>query len=950
MPSTFIPESLSFLSNVDDPEIAARLRETSRRVYGASGQALFGEVARAVAETTGAETVLVGIRELRGAEIFVRTLAFWYNGQLGDNFEYPLAGTPCERVTGRDFRYYNADALAQFSCPPSSELGVKSYIGLPLVSRDDTTLGVIVAMSTQPSVKPVWAEAMLRLFADRTVSEIERHDASRALENAEEAYRVIFEANEDPIFVLDVETTRIVAVNQKACVVYGYTREEFAQVSPRDVSSGEPPFTEVEAFNWMAHARHTGFAEFEWHRRNRDGSLHWDEVRLKSVIIGGQPRILAFTREITERKAAESALRASEAMYRAVFNSSLDGLAVVSRDYTVIDANPAGCQISGYSREETIGRNMVRDFPLDEDYQSARREFFEAAFAQGFVRGEDRMKTKDGRLLHIELRAAAVENRDEQLALFFMRDVTQAKLQELELRASEARLRATIDAAIDCIVTLDGSGTILDANPATLRCFGMEPAAIKGRDCATLLFPAETRAAFREVLADAASTGATARCAEILGQHADGRPILLELTIGVSQGSRELILIAYLHDLTERRNAERARAELEAQLRQAQKMEALGQLTGGIAHDFNNILTSTIGYIDLVQELGKEIKSEHRRYLQRAKRAGKRAQDLVQQMLTYSRGGRGQPRPVEVTTLVTEVVSMLEATLPSSIQIEVEAETEVPRIFLDPVNATQALMNLCINARDAMAGHGVLRIQTEQRQFDSCRCSSCKQPVAGSYVLISVADTGAGIDNAILERIFEPFFSTKAQGNGSGMGLATTHGIVHQVGGHIVVDNRSAGTTFALLFPSARATGLEDTELQNFAPSSDTQTLRGNVLVVDDNPAVGEFMRDLLRSWGLNVTVQQSAIRAEQAFCAAPQAFDLAVIDQTMPERSGLELSRGLQTRQPDFPIVLYTGFSDTVDEDIARKAGCIALLRKPVDAVRLKTIVRGILEKVSPA
>ncbi|MGD9602735.1 MAG: PAS domain S-box protein [Gammaproteobacteria bacterium] len=934
--------------NVGDV-FTAGLLEAATRVTAATGDAVFDEVARAVANLFDADIAFVGLRAERPEGPFIETCACWMDGQPADNIAYPLAGTPCEDVVGREFRYFPSDVCSGYADSDLIELRIQAYAGLPLIGADGRALGLIVAMSRRTLAHAAWIEPILRLFAERVTSEVERRSASIALRDAEESYRAIFDAAEDPIFVHDPASMRIVDVNAKACDVYGYSREEFAGVTVADISSGLPSFTADDAEYWIDVVKREGIAEFEWHRRNRDGSLHWDEVRLKAATIGGRPRILAFTREITDRKHAEDALRASEAMYRAIFNASMDGFALARQDGTLVDVNDALAAMTGFDRDEFVGRNAVTFLPPEHRAEGAA--FLRDVFDKGYARAEQKARAKDGHELRFEPRGVPVHYQGEPHALIVMRDITEARAQQRALMRSESRLRATIEAALDCIVAMDERGRVIDFNPAAVRLFGRPAETAAGQSFVELLVAPADRARVADEMSRAVAEMASPRAGrriEIACLDAAGREIPMELALGIARTRNLTIAIAYLHDLSERRASERAHTELEQQLRQAQKMEAVGQLTGGIAHDFNNILTSIIGYIDLARETdasdGEDGIVDVARFLQRARRAAKRAQDLVQQMLTYSRGSRGEARPVQVRRLVGEVLSMLEATLPASVQIEVEGSEELPVVSLDPVHATQALMNLCINARDAMHGRGVLTVELRQREVQGARCASCRHVIAGEFVEIGVSDTGEGMTPELLERIFDPFFSTKPQGKGSGMGLATTHGIVHQYGGHVLVESTpGAGTTFRLLLPPGIRAHTDESEPAPPEPRAVRRPLSGHVLVVDDNPAVGEFMRDLLSRWGLKVTFVQHALRASALFHQNPQAFRFVLLDQTMPEKSGLELARGMLAAAPEIPVMIYTGYSDALTEDAVVASGCRALLRKPVDTARLRAIAEEI-------
>ncbi|HTG96448.1 MAG TPA: ATP-binding protein, partial [Burkholderiales bacterium] len=380
-------------------------------------------------------------------------------------------------------------------------------------------------------------------------------------------------------------------------------------------------------------------------------------------------------------------------------------------------------------------------------------------------------------------------------------------------------------------------------------------------------------------------------------------------------------------DITERKRAEAERAQLEAQLRQAQRMEAIGHLTGGIAHDFNNLLAGIMGYVVLASE--RETATRDAKLmsdLDQALGSSRRARDLIQQMLTFSRGQRGAPRALALRHAVGESLKLLRSSLPSSLELS-SALTDVPPVMLDPVQLDQVLLNLSINARDAMNGSGRVAIAVGSQSMQAAVCSSCRKGFAGEYVELSVGDSGPGIPPPVLERMFEPFFTTKEVGRGAGMGLATVHGIVHENGGHILVETAAgSGTRFRLLWPIAA--GAAEPAREQPKARIVKSALRGRVLVVDDESAVGGFMRELLESWGLDAVHVTSPALAKEAFAG----YDLVITDQTMPGITGFELARELIARRPGLPVILYTGHGDRITQRDVEAAGIRALLHKPVE------------------
>jgi CheY-like chemotaxis protein len=293
-----------------------------------------------------------------------------------------------------------------------------------------------------------------------------------------------------------------------------------------------------------------------------------------------------------------------------------------------------------------------------------------------------------------------------------------------------------------------------------------------------------------------------------------------------------------------------------------------------------------------------------------------------------------------------EAVKLLRSTLPSTIELSMDIRAETRPVMVDPVQVEQILMNLCINARDAMNGSGPIDVSLSAATCDNAVCASCHQSFSGQFVVIAVHDHGPGVPIECHDRIFEPFFTTKDTGKGSGMGLATVHGIVHENGGHIIVHTTPArGAEFQALFKPVPATQTKSQPSRSTPETTNSKlpVLRGRVLGVDDDEAAGEFMQDLLTHWGLEVRLIRGAIEAREVFTLDSQSFDLAVLDQTMPHMTGIDLARHLLAIRPDLPIILYTGFSESLDDDVIRSSGVRALIRKPVNVEKLRSLINDL-------
>ncbi len=400
-------------------------------------------------------------------------------------------------------------------------------------------------------------------------------------------------------------------------------------------------------------------------------------------------------------------------------------------------------------------------------------------------------------------------------------------------------------------------------------------------------------------------------------------------------------------DITERMHAEADQARLQSELQQAQKMEALGQLTGGIAHDFNNILGIMLGYTELAVSHGvRSGQAQLVGYLKHVEKAGGRAKELVAQMLAFSRSEARDDKSLQLQPLIEEDLKMLFATLPAGIRVNTQFEADLPPVIMEPVQLNQLLMNLCTNARDAMEGQGSLTIRLGWARGLDTECAACRKPIKGDWIELSVTDSGSGIEPEELERIFDPFYTTKEVGKGTGMGLSVIHGIVRSHGGHILVATQpDKGTGFRLLFPPV----VEETPDAPAADPSSEELPHGHgeqVLVLDDEPDLGRFLGDLLESYGYRATVLTNSQEALERFKENPGEFDLLITDQTMPGMSGVELVKTLRQVHPELPVILNTGFSEDIDTDYAARLG-IRYLEKPVRSERLIQAVGELLKPV---
>jgi signal transduction histidine kinase/CheY-like chemotaxis protein len=390
-------------------------------------------------------------------------------------------------------------------------------------------------------------------------------------------------------------------------------------------------------------------------------------------------------------------------------------------------------------------------------------------------------------------------------------------------------------------------------------------------------------------------------------------------------------------DITERSKAEQEREGLREQLIRASKMEAVGTLAGGIAHDFNNILAGILGHVQLIDS---DLPADHpsRRHLRQVIAASERAATLVHQILSFSRQTPGERRPVSVGKVAREALSLLRAALPSTISIKCEVEASVDVVNADPTQLHQVFMNLGANAGHAIGSHdGKLTIKISNVVSAGFRPGFTTPLPAGDFVCIEVSDTGCGMNREVMERIFDPFFSTKPVNEGTGLGLAVVHGIVADHGGAIQVESEPGkGATFRIMLPAAEIQ-------QPVSVSRHAEPLRGNerILLVDDEELVLSALSQGLQRLGYSVQVESSGTAALEFFKKAPNSVDLVITDQTMPQLSGLELSAAIHAMRPELPIIIVTGYSPQLNGRSAESLGVAGVLGKPIDFGELTSLMR---------
>ncbi len=640
--------------------------------------------------------------------------------------------------------------------------------------------------------------------------------------------------------------------------------------------------------------------------------------------------------DITESKQAEEALR----LFSHSTDSSVDGIAIGDLEGRITYVNDAFAGMFGYSEEEMIGKEISSIY-LENQLPVLKNALAETM--KGHWKGELIGKRKDGKQFPIAVSSSRVVDDDGNVVahMTVQRDITERKQAEKALRESEWRYRDLFESANDLIQSVDDSGKFVYVNRQWRKVLGYSEEEIRKLTFIDILHPnhvSHCMEIFQRVC-----RGEAVDSVETVFMSKDGSEIFVEGKINLHLEDGEFIATrGIFRDITERKQAEEEKERLEIQLRQAQKMEAIGTLSGGIAHDFNNILAAMLGYADMAQ---REVPENNRVHsdLEAVLKAGDRAKDLVKQILAFSRQTEHESQPIQIHPVVKEVLKLLRASLPATIEIQEDINPNCGAVMGDPTQIHQILMNLCANAHYAMRETGgVLKVRLDAVDVDAKQVRANPNLSKGPYVVLTVSDTGHGMDSVTLERMFEPFYTTKPVGEGTGMGLSTTHGIVRSYNGAIVVTSElGKGSTFKVYLPKLKVETAEKVSDAEMIPRGSE-----NILFVDDEEVLADLGQRTLRNLGYNVTVRTSSVEALEAFRAQPDRFDLVVTDQTMPNMTGVEFATEVMHIRPDMPVILITGFSEIVTSEKAKQLGIRDYILKPVMMAELGTAIRQVLDE----
>jgi PAS domain S-box-containing protein len=753
-----------------------------------------------------------------------------------------------------------------------------------------------------------------------------RQSIETALRKSEEKYRDIFENVSDLLFSHDLEGN-FTETNLGFISEYGYNEGELVNRNIRDVVCEE---YKDEVRNYLVRIKENGVDEGLMTVRTKDGRKR--VVEYKNSLIATRSGIVGVrgcARDITERIKVETALRESEARYRSIVTGFDGMICVCGRD----------------DRIEFMNRNFIDFLGSDPTGKLCSEVLSEMNYKCPWC---DREEVFQGKTVRKEVRAfggdrwyyavnSTIYHSDDNISKQAMiLDITGRKEAEKALKREKNKFQALVEESPFGVALVSEKGDYLYVNPKFVEIFGYALEEIpNGRAWFRKAYPdREYRQSiiskWKRDIVDVPLGAAISRTFDVSCKSGPGKSIHFRM---VALETKQWVVI--YEDVTEKE-------QLESQLLQAQKMEAIGVLAGGIAHDFNNILYAIMGFTELSM-LKLPESSRARENLKKVLGATHRAKDLVRQILTFSRKDELKKEALKLQPIVTEAIKMLRTSIPATIEIRQNIDEESDIILGNSIQIQQILMNLCTNAFHAMRSTGgTLDVAVAPLDLSAGDVSSEPGLHAGPYIKIDVRDTGHGIAPEMLDRVFTPYFTTKEKGLGTGLGLPVVQGIVESHGGAIRVSSQPGkGTCFTVLLPR-----IEQTENKHSEESEVFKVGSERILFVDDEESIVEVSEEMLDWLGYQCEAKTNGEDALDAFKAEPDAFDLVITDQTMPGMTGEDLARELTAVRPDIPIILCTGYSDMMSEEKAADLGLGAFITKPISMENMAETIRKVLDQ----
>jgi PAS domain S-box-containing protein len=666
-------------------------------------------------------------------------------------------------------------------------------------------------------------------------------------------------------------------------------------------------------------------------------------VGLLLISISFLPVRKYFQREYNIKKLLES----SEKKYRKLFNDATVGFCLADAESgEILECNEALATMVERSVDELIGQSqsiLQAEGPVldgkTETFIRHRREKSGSVLPSKLV-------TRRGREFAVEIKANCFSREGDDFIFGIFHDVSERAQAELVLRESEEKYRALLNNQNDAIylhkAVTDNFSTLIEVNEAVVERYGYSREELLKMSIEDLVAPAVLKKQREERHFSAVlDSGHQTYGSELVTRQGDHIPVEISTTVVELQG--EMYFLSIARDMTERQTATMMQKELESQLRQKYKMEAVGTMAGGIAHDFNNILAVIMTNLELMNRKAREDNPLLPR-IEQARAAAMRASELVKQILTYSRQGEQNLKPVKLAEDISDTLRLLRSTIPASIEIlkNIDDQIKDSMVDADPIQIEEVLVNLCTNAAYAMGEKGLLTVSLSLESLQDGQLPMQPASLSGDCFRMDITDTGSGMTPELVEKIFDPFYTTKPEGAGTGMGLAISHGIIGRHNGLLTVaSSPGEGSTFSIYLP------LSEKVNEGFHEESWEEVVGGseNILFIDDEETLARSISDYFVDYGYCVTYEVDSLKAFELFKQEPQKFDLIITDQTMPGKTGLELIQDVLAIRPDMPIVLCTGYSATVTEAKALESGAMAFLLKPVNLPGMVKAARTILD-----
>jgi PAS domain S-box-containing protein len=733
---------------------------------------------------------------------------------------------------------------------------------------------------------------------------------------------------------------RIHYANQASITFHGYDSEtEFLSINLQEIDVPESQALQNER---MRSIIENGEARFEVRHHRKDGSSFPLDILAKAIEWDHHPAILCIAADITQRKQAEAAISHSYDLMRYIIEHVKSAVAVHDRDLRYIYVSQRYLDEYHVKERNIIGKHHYDVFPdLPEKWREVHRK---ALAGQVSSAERDDYLRDDGTIEWTRWECRPWYESDGSIGgiIVYTEVITERVAAEEALRKSEESQRAMITASPLAIVSLTPDGYVLSWNAAAERIFGWKADEVIGK-----LLPIvsgdqhEAFTAFRQRV----MTGEILSQIELTRQRKDGNPVEISLSTAPlrDRECRITAIMATIEDITERKQAEKERDHLQAQLLQAQKMESVGRLAGGVAHDYNNMLSVILGYAELSLE---KVSPQEELYsdLQEIQNAAKRSSEITRQLLAFSRQQTIAPKSLDLNDTVEGMIKMLLRLLGEDIHLVWNPGNAPCPVRMDPAQLDQILVNLCVNARDAISDVGKINIETDIKTFDDTYCTDHVGFLPGDYVMLSVSDDGCGMDGKTLDRLFEPFFTTKEIGKGTGLGLATVYGIVRQNNGFInVYSEPGQGTTFRIYLPRC-VVDVDSIPVSNTAQAD----LQGNetILLVEDEPTILKLATLMLERLGYGVLTAGTPANAIALSQACSDRIHLLMTDVVMPGMNGRELAERLQTIHPDIKVLFMSGYTANVIAHRGVLYEGVNFIQKPFSMKELSLTVRESLDK----